>query len=110
MPPASPEVLVDVLGLSLEAESDCDLSNIPPSCIIEVCFSLCGEVLLIQEIQENCNKFSINRPSNSEDIFRVALCGLHSVDEQRQLRSCVERLQSDGCELVARLQSFERQV
>lgn len=41
--PALPKVVVDVLDMDLDARIDCDLSDIPPSVIIDVCTSLRGD-------------------------------------------------------------------
>lgn len=68
LPPALAGVVVEVLGVDLNSEGDWGLSYIPLSGVIDIPSSLQGDFLLIQE---KGDKFSINRPSNTVDVFQL---------------------------------------
>lgn len=106
MPPASPGVVVDASDVDLDVEGDWDSLDIQPSGIIDVLSSLRGDFSLIQE----CDEFLISRPSNVGAIFRLALCGLKTLDVQSQTLSCIDGLCYDAPESVGRVQSLEIQV
>lgn len=61
-----PGVVVNVLDMRLEVECNYDLSDMPPSGLINVRSSLQVDFWLIQE---RCEKFWIDRQSNTEDVF-----------------------------------------
>lgn len=61
-PPASPGVVVHVLGEVLDGESYWGLSETPRSGVIDICCSLPYDFSFIQE---NCDEFSLNGLSNS---------------------------------------------
>lgn len=85
--------LLNVLGVGLGGESYWDLSDIPLSAVIYICFKLRGDFLLIQEKGE---EFSVSRPSSARDLFSLVLFRLKTLAEQRQLHSSVDRLRSEG--------------
>lgn len=86
MPPASPGAVVDAMPVDLDVEGDWDLSDIPLSGVIDIRSSLEGDFSCIQERFDEC---SINCPSNTGDVFILALRGLRILDQQRQLLSAL---------------------
>lgn len=82
MLPASTSVAFNVLGENLNAENDSYLYVIPASGIINVSSSPPKYFSLIQE---KCDEFSIDRPSNAENVFRLALRSVNIIGEQCKL-------------------------
>lgn len=64
--PASPGVVVNVLGEDLDTEGDWDLSDVPPSGVIEISFSLLGDFSLAKM---KGNEFSLICRTNAKDVF-----------------------------------------
>lgn len=96
--PALPGVLVDVQDKDLDANSDLDFSDIPPSSVIYIRFNLRGDFSFIPEMGDN---FSIHHLFHAVDIIGLVLRGLSSLNQNCNLLLCVGVLHFEAPEPAA---------
>lgn len=71
------------------------MSEIPRSGVTKARSSLRADLSLIPE---KFDEFSIDHSSIDGDVFRLALHGLKTLDEQHQLLACVGGLRTGACD------------
>lgn len=107
MPPVLPGDVADVMDVDLHVEGAWNLSDNTRCDVIDIHPSFPGDSSLIQE---KWDEFSINRLSSAEDVLRLALRGLNTLDEQQKLFSSVYRFHSEVRDSDACIASLEHHV